>query len=240
MQDDSPPVETRLARLWAAAEARHIPLRAILVTVAVVAATWTAGKFVYRLRDVILLIVVAGFIAMILNPLVLVFQRWLLPRRGAAVAVVAVLGLLVFAGLAVAFGYPLANAITNFAHDLPTYVNQAEHGKGWIGHLVTKYHIESWVQKNAPKLVTFGQGLAKPALSLGKGALSLLLSVFTILILALLLMLKGPKMRDGTLGMLSPARAERYARIGREVHRSVAGYMLGNFLTSSSPASWCS
>ncbi len=75
MRDDSPPPETRRDRLWAAAEARNIPLRAILVTVAVVAATYVAGKLVYRLRDVILLMVVAGFIALILNPLVLAVQR---------------------------------------------------------------------------------------------------------------------------------------------------------------------
>ena len=88
------------------------------------------------------------------------------------------------------------------------------------------------MQKNAPKLVSFGQSLAKPALSLGKGALSLLLSLFTIFILALLLMLEGPKMRTSLLGIMTPARAERYSRIARDVNRSVTGYMLGNFLTS--------
>ena len=60
MQDDLPPPETRRDRLWTAAEARNVPLRAILVTVAVVAAGLLAGKLIYRLRDVILLMVVAG------------------------------------------------------------------------------------------------------------------------------------------------------------------------------------
>ena len=61
---------------------------------------------------------------------------------------------LLFAGLAVAFGYPLVNSITHFANDLPAYVNKAEHGKGWIGHLVRKYHIEAWVNKRSAKLVS--------------------------------------------------------------------------------------
>jgi predicted PurR-regulated permease PerM len=43
--------------------------------------TYLAGKLVYRLRDVILLMVVAGFIALILNPFVVYVQRWV-PRRG--------------------------------------------------------------------------------------------------------------------------------------------------------------
>ena len=75
MQDDTPPPKTRRERLWEAAEARHVPLRAILTAVAVVALTYVAGKVVYRLRDVILLVVVAGFLALILNPLVLAVQR---------------------------------------------------------------------------------------------------------------------------------------------------------------------
>src|SRR5207248_9931619 len=125
MADESPPPETRRARLWEAAEARHIPLRAILVTVAVVALTYMAGKLAYRLRDVILLMVVSGFIALILNPLVLAVQRWGIRRRGLAVTVVTVWAVLVFAGLAVAFGYPLVDGITHLAHDLPSYVSQA-------------------------------------------------------------------------------------------------------------------
>jgi predicted PurR-regulated permease PerM len=132
----------------------------------------------------------------------------------------------------VAFGYPLANAITHLAHVLPSYVSRAEHGRGWIGHLVRRYHVQTWVQHNAPKLLSFGQGLAKPALSLGKGAISLLISLVTIFVLVLLLLLEGPKMRAGGLALMSPARAERYSQVAREVNRSVIGYMLGNFLTS--------
>jgi predicted PurR-regulated permease PerM len=218
--------------LWTAAESNHVPLRAILATVAVVVAVWMAGKLIYRLRDVLLLMVVAGFVALILNPLVLAVQRWGIRRRGLAVTVVTLWGLLVFTGLAVAFGYPLANGISHLAGDLPSYVNQVQHGQGWLGHLVRRYHVEAWVQSNAPKLTNLGQGLAKPALSLGKGAITLVIALLTIFVLVLLLMLEGPKMRVGVLGIMSPARAERYSRIGREVNRSVTGYMLGNFLTS--------
>ena len=231
MSNDAPPT-TRRARLWAAAQVRGIPLRAILATVGVVVLVYLLGKVVFRLKDVILLIVVAAFLTAILNPLVVALQRWKIRRRGWAVTVVTFWAVLVFLGLAVAFGLPLTNAITNLAHKLPGYVDAAQNGRGWIGHLVTRYHIQSWVQKNTPKLVTFGEGLTKPALTLGKGAVSLLLELFTIFILTLLLLLEGPKMRTWLLGNMSPDRATRYSRIAHEVNRSVAGYMLGNILTS--------
>ena len=146
--------------------------------------------------------------------------------------VVTLLALVVFLGLAVAFGYPLVNATTHLADRLPSYVASAETGKGWIGKLVRKYHVQKWVTQNAPKLVTFGQDLSKPALSFGKGAVSLLIELTTIFVLVLLLLLEGPKLRRGTLGLLSRRSADEVSRVASEVNRAVVGYMFGNFLTS--------
>ncbi len=226
------PVGLRRARLRRAAEARGIPLPTILVTIAVVALAYLAAKVVYHLREIILLLVVAGFVALLLNPLVVALKRVGIRRRGVAVAIVTLLGLAVFVGLAAAFGYPLVNGVTHLADSLPSYVRDAEHGRGWIGRLVRRYHVQKWVQSNAPRLINVGQGLAKPALSLGKGAFSLLLALLTIFVLVLLLLLEGTKMKDGLLGLMAPSRADRYSRIAREVSQSVSGYMLGNFLTS--------
>ncbi|MGD0065881.1 MAG: AI-2E family transporter [Streptosporangiaceae bacterium] len=222
----------RLASLWLSAERRHVPLRTILTTVAVVAATYLLGQLIYRIRDIVLMLLVSGFVAVLLNPIVVAIQRHLVPRRGVAVGIVTVLALLVFLGLAVAFGYPLVNGITHLANQLPNYVASAEHGKGWIGHLVRKYHLLNWVQRNSPKLVTYGQALSKPALSIGAGALSLVIELVTIFILVLLLLLEGPKMRRAILAQMRPARSAEVTRIAGDVNRAVTGYMLGNLLTS--------
>lgn len=218
--------------MWRAAERNAVPLRTIIVAVLVVAFFYLSGKLIYRLRDVVMLLLVAGFIALILNPVVLLIQRYVVRRRGLAVMMVTVLALVVFLGLAVAFGYPLVNAITHLADRLPSYVTSAESGKGWIGGLVRKYHVQRWVTQNAPKLATLGQDLSKPALSFGKGAVSLLVELTTIFILVLLLLLEGPKLRRGILSLLSPGQASRVNAIASEVNRAVVGYMFGNFLTS--------
>jgi predicted PurR-regulated permease PerM len=196
-----------------------------------VIAAYLAGRLVDRLRGVILLMVVAGFIALLLNPLVVVLQRPL-RRRGFAVALVTLLSVAAFAGLAVAFGYPLVNGLSHLAANLPSYVSNAEHGKGWVGRLVTRYHLQSWVEKNAPKLAVYGKDLAQPALSLGAGAASLVFELFTIFVLVVLLLQEGPKLRRGVLGMMRPSRATRVSEVAREVNHSVTGFMLGNFATS--------
>ena len=229
---EEPPPRSRFGRLLQAADRRHVPLLTILVTVGVVAATYLAGTLIYRIKEIILLLVVAGFIALLLNPIVVLVQRRLVPRRGIAVAIVTLWATLVFIGLAVAFGYPLVNGITHLADSLPTYVANAQHGRGWIGHLVTRYHIQSWVQRNTPKLVAYAQSLSKPALSIGAGALSLVIELLTIFFLVLLLLIEAPKMRAWILSQMRPARAAKATAVAAEVNQAVAGYMLGNLLTS--------
>jgi hypothetical protein len=150
MSSEQPP-RGRLARLFQAADRRHVPLRTILVTVAVVLATYLAGKLLYLVRDIVLLMLVAGFAAMLLNPVVATVQRRV-PRRGLAVTIVTLWAALVFIGLAAAFGVPLVNGVTHLAGRMPGYVASAQHGTGWIGHLVARYHVQSWVQRNTPRL----------------------------------------------------------------------------------------
>jgi predicted PurR-regulated permease PerM len=228
---DPPPPPGRLTRLFRYADTRRVPLRTILVTVGVVAATYLGAQLLYRLRTIVLLVVVAGFVAVLLNPIVVLLQRRI-PRRGLAVTIVTLGALVVFAVLAYEFGNPLVNGTTDLAGKLPGYITSAQHGTGWIGHLATKYHVQSWVQKNAPKLVTYVESLSKPVLTIGKGAISLLIELFTIFVLVLLLLLEAPKMRTWILAQMRPERAATVTRIGSEVSRSVSGYMLGNFLTS--------
>ncbi len=230
MSCEQPP-RGRLARLFEASDRRHVPLRTILVTVGVVVATYLAGKLMYLLRDIVVLVLVAGFTAMLLDPAVAKVQRRI-PRRGPAVAIVTLWAALVFIGLTAAFGVPLVNGITHLADRLPSYAASAQHGRGWIGHLVAKYHVQSWAQLNTPKLVGYAQSLSKPALAVGKGAASLVVELLTIFVLVLLLLLERPKMWSWTLGQMTPGLRATVSRVAGDVSQKVTGYMFGNLLTS--------
>jgi predicted PurR-regulated permease PerM len=226
------PPDDKWARLQKAAHSRDVSARTVVATVAAVGALYLAARVFYRLREVLLLLAVAGFIALVLNPLVVALQRRLRIRRELAVAAVASGAALVFVGLAVAFGYPLACGMTHLANWLPGYVASAEHGKGWIGHLVRRYHVQAWVQHNTPRLVSFGHEFAGHALTVGKDAVSLGITVITIPVLVLLLLLEGPKLRAGVVALMPPEQATRYSRLAGEASRSISGYVLGNLLTS--------
>ena len=226
------PTETRRARMFERAQANNVPLKTIFVTILSVVLVYALGKLLYRLRDVLLLMVVGGFIALVLNPMVDALERWKIRRRGGAVAIVSLGAILVFGALAFAFGDPLVNSLTHLANALPSYVRKAEHGKGWIGHLIRRYHVQAWVTKNSSKLVSLAKGLSKPALAFGKGAVSILFLAVTMFAFVILVMLEAAKIRTAILAMLSPAHAVRLKRVSAEVSRAALGYVLGNLIMS--------
>jgi predicted PurR-regulated permease PerM len=214
------------------ADLNSVPVLTILFAVFTVAFVYLGGQVVYHLRDLLMLGLIGGFIALILNPIVVALQHWRIKRRGGAVAIVTVAALLIFLGLSVLFGYPLINGITHFADALPGYIRQADHGKGWIGHLFRRYHVERWVKNNASHLTSLATGLSKPALALGKGAASALLSLVAIFSFVVLLLIEAPKIRRSLIKMIAPERAKRFKHVGRIISTSVSGYILGDMLTS--------
>jgi predicted PurR-regulated permease PerM len=54
----------------------------------------------------------------------------------------------------------------------------------------------------------------------------------TVLVLAYLMVLQGPKIVAGTLALFPPARGERIRRVGADCAQSVTGYISGNLLIS--------
>jgi predicted PurR-regulated permease PerM len=222
---------TRRTRLRRAAADRRIPLAAILATVAIVVGVYLLGRLAYVIRDVLLLMVIAGFLALVLNPFVLLLQRRL-RRRGFAVAVVVAIAAIAFLGLVAAFGYPLSNGLAQLAHRLPSYVADAEQGRGTIGRIVDHFHLQKWVDENAPKLHQLGGSLAKPALAVGEGAVVLIGKMLAVVTLVVLFLLEGSRIRAGLLAALSPRSAAWCERVGTEMRRAVVGYVFGDLLTS--------
>jgi len=216
--------------LFAAASARGVPLRTILAVDAVVITTWVMYRLLGRLRDVILWVLIAAFIALVLNPAVAALQRHRF-RRGAAVGVVFAVAGRVFAGQLAQFGYPLVNSLTRVAERLPTMVDQVQRGHGWLAHTLQRFHLLTWVQNNSPKLKQYAHNLGKPALSVGanlsKAVISTIVALTTIAFLSLFMLLEAPVLRRGLLGSLNPRLRQTVSDVSATVSRSVTAYVLG-------------
>jgi len=225
------PEAPRRERLFAAASAKGVPLRTILAVDAVVIITWVAYRLLGRLREVILWILIAAFLALVLNPAVTFLQRHRF-RRGTAVLAVMAVALLFFLGLLGLLGYPLVNALTHLAERLPTMVDQVEKGHGWLAHTLQKFHLLSWVQKNAPKLKKAAASLGRPALNAGEAVATTLVAFTTIGFLSLFMLLEAPKLRAGLLGAMAPERRATVEDMAHRVSRQVTSYVLGTVALS--------
>ncbi|MGH9086939.1 MAG: AI-2E family transporter [Acidimicrobiales bacterium] len=229
--------DTYRGRMWAAAARQGIPLATILTTLVVgfllLDADVLLVLLLWVLRTIILYTVIALFLALVLSPAVHLVERTG-ASRGVAATVVFVAGLVVFVGVVVLFTAPLVHAVTQFAKQLPALVQQAEHGRGRIGHLLQRFHLRRWAETNAPKIATDITRSLKPAqaLSVGATAVSSLVALSTIAVLTLFMLLESPNLQRGLLHAMRPARALRVLRVYHDATRSVTGYMLGNFLTS--------
>ena len=224
------PDAPRRNRLFAAASAKGVPLRTILTVDLVVIVTWVLYRLLGRLREVILWILIAAFIALVLNPAVNFLQRHRF-RRGTAVGVVFALAVLLFGGLLALFGYPLVNSLTHVAERLPTMVNQVQRGHGWLARTLQRFGLLSWVQRNDPKLREYAQNLGKPALSVGanvsKAVISTIVALTTIAFLSLFMLLEAPVLRRGLLGTMNPRLRATVSDVAATVSRSVTAYVLG-------------
>jgi predicted PurR-regulated permease PerM len=128
---------------------------------------------------VLLLFVVAGVIALILNPAVALLQRPRVPR-GLAVLAVYLAFFLTLAGIGVLLANPISNQVQTFTNSLPHIVNQAnvrianlqsELDRHGIHLKLVKQgktalqSIQEKVAKSAGKLAAFGGGLLTEAAS---------------------------------------------------------------------------
>jgi predicted PurR-regulated permease PerM len=231
--DDAPSgrPETLTARMLEAADTHEVPLRTIVVTVAVVVAAGLLLAFAWIIRTDLILFGTAVFLAVLLAGPVSWLERTNM-RRSFATAIVFFTGLALFAGIAYLFGSPLVSHLKAFANNLPGLISQAKSGEGWAGHLVNALHLHDWVVKNAPKLDGLANHLADPALHLGEAALGTILKLLTILMLTYFLLLDLPRIWRGTLSLLPERRRARVAHVAHEASLGVTGYMAGNVLTS--------
>jgi predicted PurR-regulated permease PerM len=211
---------------------QRVPVKTMVAVVGSVLLTYLGIQLLIRLQHVVVWAVVSGFFAAVLHPAVECLVRWLRLKRGLAVLVVFLVGSGLVAGLGYLFVRPLVDQVNVAINQFPAYVADAKAGRGAIGHLVKRYHLDSYVERNQPNLKNALQAAGKPAVQVATGFLSTLADLATIIVMTFLFLLEGPRMMAGGLAILSPPAAEKAATVARDVVRALAGYMGGVLATS--------
>ncbi|HEY1277413.1 MAG TPA: AI-2E family transporter [Thermoleophilaceae bacterium] len=200
--------------------------RTILTAAALLLALAAAILVVWVARRAITWVLISLFLALALNPAVEALQRRGLRRRGAAVATIYVFAVLLVVGLTALLVPPLVRQIGDLADAAPGYASDFTHGRGPLGFLETKYHLSRHI-KDAVQ-----GGGADTALSVGRGIVTGVAGVVTIIFMTFFMLLEGPAWTERFYGLLPTAGQARWRRVGTEIYRTVGGYVSGNLLIS--------
>jgi len=207
--------------------------RSIVLVVAIVLASALAFQIVIVAGQVIVWIFISLFLALAINPLVDWVQRLGVRRRGFAVSIAFAAVLIAVVGLLAVFVPILVDQIGRFIDAVPGYVKDLTAGKGRLGFLERDYHVVEKVEK-AIKQNSAGKviGVSNVALSLTKGVISAIVAAITIAFMTLFMLLEGPAWIDRFFALFSEKTAQRWRSVGRDVYRTVGGYVAGNILIS--------
>ncbi|MEV6980803.1 AI-2E family transporter [Sphaerisporangium sp. NPDC051017] len=190
---------------------------------------WGLAQALLSSRSVIVLIVVAAFLAVGLNPVVEGLQRWGLGRRWAISIVF--LGVIVLFGLfGLAIVPPVSEQTSDFISAVPGYVQELL-ANPTIKQLDADYEILAKVQDY---ITNGGLGAAVAGGILGAGAVVLdaFFSGFTLLVLTLYFLASLPSIKDYLLRLVPATRRTRTAAIGDEILTGIGGYVAGNVFIS--------
>ena len=206
--------------------------RTVFRVVGILIATAVVLEVVWIARHVLTWIFIALFLALALNPAVDRLEGRI-KRRGLATAVIYLMALGATVGVALLFIPTLVHQVNDFAGKVPDYLNDVTKGRGRLGFLQTKYHLvdkarEALNNGGASKLF----GVSGTALALAKGIVNVVLATVTIAFMTFFMLLEGPKWVESFFALLEPASTRRWRAVGRDIYRTVGGYVTGNLLIS--------
>jgi predicted PurR-regulated permease PerM len=188
---------------------------------------------VWVARRVVVWALVSVFLALALNPAVDGVQRRGVGRRGVAVVLVYVVVVLVIAGLGALIVPTLLQQVDDLVDAAPGYVDDLTAGRGPLGFLETKYHVVDRVTE-AVRGNGSGRlaGGASAALDVARSVVTFVVAVVTITFMTFFMLLEGPAWLERLLGLLPEPSRPRWEAVGRDVYRTVGGYVTGNLLIS--------
>ena len=182
------------------------------------------------LADVTSALVIIGlalFIAIGLNPIVEFLQSWSLPR-GVAVAIVTFGFLLVVVAFIAVVVPPIAHEVNVLTTNYPHYKANLIAGRGWAGRWTHKLHLTGYLDGKTKLKLPVAGGI----LGAGKVLLSVGVATASVVALTIYFLIALPGVKRLWLSLIARSRRERVSLLTDEVFDRVGGFMLGNLLTS--------
>jgi predicted PurR-regulated permease PerM len=207
--------------------------RTILVVLGIVLSVALALQVIWLARQVLTWILISIFLALALNPAVEWFQRRGIRHRGVAAALTYLVTLSALTMIGALFIPTLVDQVNQFVDSIPRYVDDLTRGRGRLGFLEREYQVVEKVREaisegGATRIL----GVSGTALAITKSIVTAIVALVTITFMTFFMLLEGPGWVERSLALLPEGSRERWRSVGREIYRTVGGYVSGNLLIS--------
>ncbi len=191
-------------------------------------------------RNVMLIFVVAGVIALIVNPLVKLMRRRARVPRGIAIFVVYVGFVAILVGIGAALASPVTTQVRSFQRDVPSIVDSANQSLADVQSWLDRHHIgvklqrqgqsalqtlERNVLRGSGSLVKFGTGLVT---SVAKGALAVVLT----LVVSIYMLVYSDRIGRIVRHLMPPGDGTPEDDFPLRAQKAVFGYVRGQLIFS--------
>jgi predicted PurR-regulated permease PerM len=207
---------------------RSSPFFVGMTAAAGVAVTYGALHVLTAVSGVLLLIGVAFFLALGLEPAVSWFVNHHLPR-GFATALVFVIFLAAASAFVAAAIPPLSQQASQLLHQAPHYIQQAQSHSSTLGKINDRFHIQ---QRITDVMNGSGGSVLNEIVTAGSAVFAALANVLIVVVLTVYFLVDFAGIRTTLYRLIPRARRPRAILIGDEIFAKVGAYVLGNVAIS--------
>lgn len=207
---------------------RRSPFYIGLTASAGVAITYGMVRVLTSLSSILVLIGVAFFLAIGLEPA----ASWLVNRglrRWLATTLVFVVFLAALGGFVAAAIPPLVQQAGDLIHQMPHYLQQAQDHSSAIGKLNDRFHLQ---QRITDAINGSGGSSLNEVVSAGTAVFGAVADSLIVIVLTVYFLADMPRIRTALYRLVPHTRRPRAILIGDEVFAKVGAYVLGNILIS--------
>ena len=184
----------------------------------------------YIVRSVVILVFVAGFLAVALGPPVDFLQRLGLRRSLAILTVYLGIAAAIF-GVGLLVVPPVVDQVNGLSKNIPGYLSDLRKSKTFRKY-DDKYHISKKLNQQAAKLPSKLGSAASTLQDVTVGVFGALVKLVTVLTMTFFLLADGGRLIGWLLRIRGPTEEERLRTVFEDIYRSTAGYVAGNLIIS--------
>ena len=183
---------------------------------------------IYLVRSIVVLVVIALFLSISIDPVVRRLTRLGMPRSTSVAVVFAALVVLT-AAFIWSLVPPIVSQGGHLIHNLPLYLDRLAADSKTVSKITDRYHLTERLTAAASGLPTKLAGGAVGYFQRFFGALA---STLTVLVLTIYFTADMPRLRGLIVSMFPRRRRGRAAEIFDVMVDKVGGYMIGNIIIS--------